>query len=219
MPVSGGTYAYGYAYLNPWLGFTAGWMFLCAKVASAATAALGFAGYLHQALGIVVPVAVAAAAVLTAIVVAGIRNSSRTNIFIVSITMLALFFFVIAGSLAVSSAGSQSWQPFLQSNNGGASPGASLLQAAAPMFVAFTGYARIAMLGEEVKERAAPSRGPSSTLSYCQVFSTWPSARWGFQQLDPKAWRARRNPKSHLWSSRQELSTFPAPHGSYPSAP
>ncbi len=40
-PVSGGTYEYGYQYLNPWLGFTAGWMFLCAKSASAATAALG----------------------------------------------------------------------------------------------------------------------------------------------------------------------------------
>ena len=49
MPVSGGTYEYGYAYLSPWLGFTAGWMFLCAKVASATTAALGFAGYLLQA--------------------------------------------------------------------------------------------------------------------------------------------------------------------------
>jgi hypothetical protein len=34
MPVSGGTYEYGYAYLTPWLGFTAGWMFLCAKTAS-----------------------------------------------------------------------------------------------------------------------------------------------------------------------------------------
>jgi len=42
MPVSGGTYEYGYAFLTPWLGFTAGWMFLCAKTASAATAALGF---------------------------------------------------------------------------------------------------------------------------------------------------------------------------------
>jgi basic amino acid/polyamine antiporter, APA family len=30
-PVSGGTYEYGYKYLNPWLGFTAGWMFLIAK--------------------------------------------------------------------------------------------------------------------------------------------------------------------------------------------
>jgi APA family basic amino acid/polyamine antiporter len=48
MQVSGGTYEYGYAYLNSWLGFTAGWMFLCAKTASAATAALGFAGASHR---------------------------------------------------------------------------------------------------------------------------------------------------------------------------
>ena len=50
-PVSGGTYEYGYQYLRPWLGFTAGWTFLCAKSASAATAALGFAGYLPNAVG------------------------------------------------------------------------------------------------------------------------------------------------------------------------
>lgn len=49
--VSGGTYEYGYRYLNPTLGFTAGWMFLCAKTASAATAALGFGGYLLRLLG------------------------------------------------------------------------------------------------------------------------------------------------------------------------
>ena len=45
-PVSGGTYEYGCRWLHPCLGFTAGWMFICAKSASAATAALGFAGYL-----------------------------------------------------------------------------------------------------------------------------------------------------------------------------
>ena len=39
-PVSGGTYEYGHRWLNPSLGFVAGWMFLCAKSASAATAAL-----------------------------------------------------------------------------------------------------------------------------------------------------------------------------------
>ena len=38
-PVSGGTYEYGYRWLHPTLGFMAGWMFLCAKSASAATAA------------------------------------------------------------------------------------------------------------------------------------------------------------------------------------
>ncbi len=50
-PVSGGTYEYGYRYLRPALGFIAGWMFLAAKRASAATAALGFSGYLLQAVG------------------------------------------------------------------------------------------------------------------------------------------------------------------------
>ena len=37
-PVSGGTYEYGYRYLNSWAGFTAGWVFLLAKSASAASA-------------------------------------------------------------------------------------------------------------------------------------------------------------------------------------
>jgi len=49
-PRSGGTYEYGYRLLHPFAGFTAGWMFLCAKSASAATAALGFAGYLLHTL-------------------------------------------------------------------------------------------------------------------------------------------------------------------------
>lgn len=44
-PQSGGTYEYGYRLLHPLAGFTAGWMFLSAKSASAATAALGFSGY------------------------------------------------------------------------------------------------------------------------------------------------------------------------------
>ena len=50
--VSGGTYEYGYKYLNSWLGFIAGWTFLLAKTASAATAALGFGGYLLNLLGV-----------------------------------------------------------------------------------------------------------------------------------------------------------------------
>jgi len=51
-PVSGGTYEYGYRYLNPALGFIAGWMFLVVKAASAATAALGFGGYVLTATGV-----------------------------------------------------------------------------------------------------------------------------------------------------------------------
>ncbi len=94
-PVSGGTYEYGYRYLNPRLGFTAGWVFLLAKSASAATAALGFAGYLLDALGVadprwLTPLALTAVATLTGVVLAGIRRSNTTNIVIVSVTLSAL---------------------------------------------------------------------------------------------------------------------------------
>jgi APA family basic amino acid/polyamine antiporter len=104
LPVSGGTYEYGYEYLSPAFGFTAGWMFLCAKTASAATAALGFAGYLLQALGLtglVVPVALAGVAALTAVALMGIRRSNRANIFIVSVTISALVLFILTGGLTV----------------------------------------------------------------------------------------------------------------------
>src|SRR5690606_22748753 len=149
MPVSGGTYEYANRYLDHWLGFTAGWMFLCAKTASAATAALGFAGYLLRLLnapGPTVAVAVATALAMTLIVVSGIRLSSRANVAIVSVTLAALLFFIIAGAGYLASAGARSLAPFLPASSG------DLFHATALMFVAFTGYARIATLGEEVRE-------------------------------------------------------------------
>lgn len=161
MPVSGGTYEYGYEYLTPALGFTAGWMFLCAKTASAATAALGFAGYFLQVLGapgFVVPIAMAAIAALTVIVLMGIRRSNFANIVIVSVTVFALTFFIIAGAFAVLAKGSQTWTPFLRPSPDSGGAFAGLAEATALMFVAFTGYARIATLGEEMRdpERTIP---------------------------------------------------------------
>lgn len=147
-PVSGGTYEYGYEYLNPTLGFTAGWMFLLAKSASAATAALGFSGYLLEFLGVdtgwLVPAALGAVVVLTGIVYSGIRRSNVVNVAIVSVTLVALLAFVAVGLPEVD-----------RSNLGGflgddGVPG--LLEAIALMFVAYTGYGRIATLGEEVRE-------------------------------------------------------------------
>jgi APA family basic amino acid/polyamine antiporter len=150
-PVSGGTYEYGYRYLRPWLGFIAGWLFLAAKSASAATAALGFAGYLLAALGVSnrnVHVAVAFSAVIALglIVLAGVRQSNRVNAVVVSISLAALAAFVIAGFSTAAANAADNLQPFLPD-----SP-ASFLHAAALMFVAYTGYGRIATLGEEVRE-------------------------------------------------------------------
>jgi basic amino acid/polyamine antiporter, APA family len=144
-PVSGGTYEYGYRYLRPWLGFSAGWMFLCAKTASAAAAALGFSGYLLSALrqdeAWLPYLAAATVTVIVVVVLAGIRTSSRVNVVIVSITLLALLAFVWAGAPEVDPRRFR-FSLDLQ----------TLPRATALMFVAYTGYGRIATLGEEVVE-------------------------------------------------------------------
>jgi APA family basic amino acid/polyamine antiporter len=156
-PVSGGTYAYGHRFIHPLAGFSAGWLFLAAKSASAATAALGAAGYLLHAASappdtpLRIPLAVALVLGLTALVAGGVRRSNRANAVIVGLTLTALAAFVVAGALTAGG-------PALAS---AFDPGAALdapealLHATALMFVAFTGYGRIATLGEEVR---APSR-------------------------------------------------------------
>lgn len=139
-PISGGTYEYGYRYLNPSLGFVAGWTFLLAKSTSAATAALGFAKYITPTM-VRVPIALALVVVMTALVAGGIRRSNRTNAAIVSITLLGLLVFVLAGAPDVDRA---SFAMTFDARD--------IAQATALVFVAFTGYGRIATLGEEVHD-------------------------------------------------------------------
>ncbi|MBE9037599.1 APC family permease [aff. Roholtiella sp. LEGE 12411] len=147
--VSGGTYEYGYKYLTPAFGFTAGWMFLVAKTASAATAALGFAGYLLNLLGWnstwTVPIALLSVVIVTLIVLSGIRRSNVANTVIVSVTLISLGFFVLVCLPQATEVGMDNLTPFFTS-----SPGA-ILHASALMFVAYTGYGRIATMGEEAR--------------------------------------------------------------------
>jgi len=157
-PVSGGTYEYGYRYLMPLFGFSAGWLFLCAKSASAATAALGFSAYTLNAVGVTAgefrtPVALLAVVGITVLVLWGMRRSSRANAIVVSITILALIAFVVAGLPLLVSDGSENLQPFFLSVSGtGGGAIRAFLHATALMFVAYTGYGRIATLGEEIRD-------------------------------------------------------------------
>jgi APA family basic amino acid/polyamine antiporter len=150
-PVSGGTYEYGYKYLNPWLGFAAGWMFLCAKSASAATAALGFAGYLLESSKgenphAIVAIGFGTVIVLGALVAGGVRQSNRFNIAVVTVSLLSLVVFIASGASSAAASGTEHFRPFFEG-----SP-LSFFHATALMFVAYTGYGRIATLGEEVRD-------------------------------------------------------------------
>jgi len=155
-PVSGGTYEYGYVWLTPSLGFTAGWMFMLAKSASAATAALGLSGYLLDVLGMGagggrVPLAVVGALAVTAFVAGGIRRSNRGNAIVVGIALLGLVLLMVFALPVTVTEGTERFLPFLPeaSDEGGVR---DLLYGSALMFVAFTGYGRIATLGEEVRD-------------------------------------------------------------------
>ena len=158
-PVSGGTYEYGHRWCSPRIGFIAGWMFMFAKSASAAAAALGFSGYLLQLLGVndrswLVPTALLAVALVIAITLVGIRRSSLANSLIVAVTLLSLAFFVIAGLPSAWAALHEevaTVEPVVHWWSHSEFSIRNILEVTALMFVAYTGYGRIATLGEEIK--------------------------------------------------------------------
>ena len=151
-PVSGGTYEYGNRFLGSYFGFTAGWMFLIAKSASAATAVLGCASYLFYLFDIeaststLVLAGIAILLVMTLLVSGGISRSNLANKIIVTITLLGLAALITAGLFVKGIPADPIFNMFEGSDI------SSVLYASALMFVAYTGYGRIATLGEEVDE-------------------------------------------------------------------
>jgi len=148
-PTSGGTYVYGRERLGEWWGFLAGWGFVVGKTASCAAMALTFASYAvpgstwAQRLA-----AVLAVVALTAANYRGITRTARLSRILVAGSILALVVVVVAIASSGEAHGARL---------GGASSLWSggvygLLQSAALLFFAFAGYARIATLGEEVRE-------------------------------------------------------------------
>lgn len=144
-PQSGGTYEYGYRLLSPSLGFAAGWMFLASKLAAGGTVALGFGSYFSKLVPVVPAVyaGVAAAVLLTAANLFGIKKAGKLNTAIVAVTIASLVAFVVAGVPSLELA---NLKPFAPTGFLGVAESAALL------FFAYTGYARIATLGEEVHE-------------------------------------------------------------------
>lgn len=141
-PVSGGTYAYARATVGPWTGFAAGWLFLAGKTASVGAIALIAGGYLwpEQARA----VAIAVVITLAVVNMTGVRSTAAVSIAIVSI--------VLAGFAAVVLATLLSPPPGAPGFTGVGGDGYGILQSAGLLFFCFAGYARMATLGEEVRD-------------------------------------------------------------------
>ncbi len=154
-PESGGTYVYGRRVLSPWWGFLAGWSFVIGKTASCAAMALTFAFYAAPA-GWERPVAVAAVVGLAAVNYRGVTRTAALARVIVVIVLLALAVAVAAGGSVIGGPAG-----FSETTDPGglfAGGGYGILQSAGLLFFAFAGYARIATMGEEVRdpERTIP---------------------------------------------------------------
>ncbi|MBB4856625.1 APA family basic amino acid/polyamine antiporter [Mycobacteroides chelonae] len=164
-PASGGTYVYGRERLGDFWGYLAGWGFVVGKTASCAAMALTVGFYAWPAHAHAV--AVAAVVALTAINYVGVQKSAWLTRLIVTIVLSVLAAVVVTafGSSGVDTA---TLDVTTVSITG-------VLQASGLLFFAFAGYARIATLGEEVRDpartipRAIPTALGIALLVYAVV--------------------------------------------------
>lgn len=142
-PASGGTYVYGRERLGAFWGYLAGWSFVVGKTASCAAMALTVGAYVwpDQAHA----VAVAAVVALTAVNYGGMQKSALLTRAIVAV-VLAVLASVVVVCLSSAAADAERLDVGVSGGAGG------VLQAAGLLFFAFAGYARIATLGEEVRD-------------------------------------------------------------------
>ncbi|WP_416232183.1 APC family permease [Brachybacterium sp. NBEC-018] len=184
-PTSGGSYVYGREQLGHGWGFLAGWCFVIGKTASCAAMALVVAAYLVPEEAWRRPVAAGVVLVLTAVNLVGVTRTAALARVLVAVALSALLLTAVrlavgvvpgtvvgadgAGDIggaaegdAVATGGSAATGfaaavpgPLADVPDGSLGVVLAVLQAAAILFFAFAGYARVATLGEEV---TAPRR-------------------------------------------------------------
>lgn len=163
-PESGGSYLYGSLRLGHAWGVLAGIAFLVGKTASSAAAALVFG--LYVAPDFALPAALAAVVLMTVLNISGVRWTAR------GLTVLVPCVLAVLLTVAVAVAAGGSTEPRWWS---GPLEPFGVLESAALLFFAFAGYARITVLGEEVRDpartigRAVPLALGVAVLTYAVV--------------------------------------------------
>ena len=144
-PESGGTYVYGRRRLGAFWGYLAGWCFIIGKTASCAAMALTFGSYVDA--DIARPLGIAAVVGVAAVNYFGVQKTATATRVVVAFVLVSLAAVVFAVLLG-GDADAGRLTPMYDADFG---PD-GVLQAAGLLFFAFAGYARIATLGEEVRD-------------------------------------------------------------------
>jgi len=161
LPKEGGVYEFAHELLSPYLGFITGWMWMLSNTFTGAAVSLGFA-YYFTAIVPAIPAPWLAAVLcllFTCINFVGVRRSATLNNYLVVAKLLILGFFLVFGLTHFKSG---NLTPFASSTTG-------VLYATVFIFFAFGGFARVAVVAEEVKD---PRRNVPRAILLSLLIST-----------------------------------------------
>jgi APA family basic amino acid/polyamine antiporter len=144
LPEEGGTYAYAQKLVSPFAGFIAGWIWIFSNIFVGAAVSLGFAHYFVTLFPAVPVKAIAVIICLIFIIInyIGLKESTLLNNLLVTLKVIILLFFVAFGLGFFNGSHMTQFAPAGISG---------ILSGAALIFFAYTGFARVTIMAEEVK--------------------------------------------------------------------
>jgi len=161
VPVAGSAYTYSYASLGEIWAWIIGWDLILEYSVSIAVVAIGWSGYMASFLrnaGVALPAALAnppgvsggvvnipailIIALITILLISGVRQSARVNSIIVAIKISVVIFFIFIG---VSYIDPSNWTPFVPFGWTGVVTGAAIV------FFAYIGFDAVSTAAEEVR--------------------------------------------------------------------
>jgi basic amino acid/polyamine antiporter, APA family len=198
IPIAGSAYTYGYATLGEFFAWIIGWDLILEYLFAAGTVAVGWSGYftafVRDQLGINMPAALTSAplrstggmhfeatgaivnlpavllvALLTTLLVIGIRESARVNNIIVILKVTIVVLVIGFGLMFVVPS---NWTPFVPENTGefGQFGWSGIVRAAGVIFFAYIGFDAVSTAAQETKnpKRDLPI-GILASLGVCTV--------------------------------------------------
>lgn len=179
IPIAGSAYTYAYATLGEFIAWIIGWDLILEYLFGASTVAVGWSGYIvsfFKDLGINIPVEFSSApiayntathvysstgafinmpamfiiAVMTTLLVVGIKESANFNNLIVIVKVIVILMFVYFGWKFINPA---NWTPFIPENTGtfGEFGWSGIVRAAGIIFFAYIGFDAVSTAAQEAK--------------------------------------------------------------------
>lgn len=163
IPIAGSAYTYAYATLGEIVAWIVGWTLVLEYVFTASTVAIGWSGYMTSLLkdmGTIIPTALLPEslnlpamlilAIMTGLLVIGIRKSVGFNNVIVAIKLCVILLFILVGITYINS---QNWIPFIPENTGefGAFGWSGIWQGTGLIFFTYIGFDGVAAAAQEAR--------------------------------------------------------------------